>query len=493
MLAAAVVTVRWLSPTSSPTGAVPEEAIGWLLAFAVLVLALFRFRGMYVPPLRLEVTETVRLVATGTALAAVLGMVPRVLFVDDSYVAAETVRHWLVAVPFLVAGRALVLWSERHARRSLGAAQRTLVIGAGSVGRAAARRLLDDATLGLRPVAFLDGDPLDLDEPTPPLPVYGWDQLERAVDDHAAEHAIVAFSRADHERLLGLIRACWARRLSVSIVPRLFELKSTRVGIEHLGGLSLVHLDPPKPHGWQFRLKHAVDRVAAAGLLVLLAPVTLSAMLAVRLSLGSPILYRQLRVGRDGRVFWMQKFRTLRAPAWGEGEGDADWASDELGEAPVEAPLEERMTRVGATLRRTAIDELPQLWNVVRGDMSLVGPRPERPSYATRFASHIYRYDDRHRVKSGLTGWAQIHGLRGKTSLRERVEYDNYYIENWSPWLDLKILLRTLALVLTATYHETRGTWPEQTPSKPEEAPSAPAPHSAELAASHPGGDTRLE
>jgi len=486
MLAATVVAVRLLSPTSSPTGAVPKEPIGWLLAFSVLVLVLFRVRGMYVAPLRLELTETLRLVASGTALAALLGMVARVLLVDDSYVAAETVRHWLVAVPLLTVGRGFVLSSERHARTSLGGAQRTLVIGAGSVGRTAASRLLDDPTLGLRPVAFLDGDPLDLDELAPRLPVYGWDELERAVEDQAAEHAIIAFSRADHERLLGLIRTCWAKGLSVSIVPRLFELKGTRVGVEHLGGLSLVHLDPPKPNGWQFRLKYAVDRLAAFGLLVLLAPLILSAMLAIRLSLGRPILFRQLRVGRDGRVFWMLKLRTLRAPIHGEAEGDADWASEELGEVrPVEVPLEERMTRVGAVLRRTAIDELPQLWNVVRGDMSLVGPRPERTAYTSRFESRIYRYDDRHRVKSGLTGWAQIHGLRGKTSLRDRVEYDNHYIDNWSPWLDLKILLRTLSLVLTASYRETTGSWPEETPS----------PGSAELAASHPsgGGGTSLE
>jgi exopolysaccharide biosynthesis polyprenyl glycosylphosphotransferase len=458
MLAATVVIVELLSPTASPTGGVPSEPIGWLLAFCALVLILFRVRGLYEAPLRLELTETLRLVATGTALAAVVEMAARVLAANDAYVAAETVRHWLVAVPLLTLGRALALRSEARARTNLDAARHTLIVGAGKVGRTAASRLLEDPTLGLRPVAFLDGDPLELDAPQPDLPVYGWHEFERVLEEQAVEHAIIAFSSAKHERLLELIRGCWARGVSVSIVPRLFELKGSRVGIEHLGGLSLVQLDPSNPDGWQFRLKYAFDRVVAALLLLLLAPVILTAMLAVRLSLGRPVLYRQLRVGRDGHAFWMLKLRTLRPAAMAEHEADADWAAEELGEAVArEEPLEERMTRVGAALRRTGIDELPQLWNVLRGDMSLVGPRPERAAYAARFEGRLYRYGDRHRVKSGLTGWAQINGLRGKTSLRDRVEWDNHYIENWSPWLDLKILLRTLYFGLTVAYGETLG------------------------------------
>jgi len=145
----------------------------------------------------------------------------------------------------------------------------------------------------------------------------------------------------------------------------------------------------------------------------------------------------------------MLKFRTLRDVDGLEHESDADWAAAELGSSiAVHAPLETRLTRVGAFLRRTSIDELPQLWNVLRGEMSLVGPRPERVGYVEQFENRLYRYQDRHRVKSGLTGWAQINGLRGKTSLRDRVEWDNHYIENWSPWLDMKILMLTVRAVV---------------------------------------------
>jgi exopolysaccharide biosynthesis polyprenyl glycosylphosphotransferase len=449
MLAITVAVVELLSPTASPTGGVPREPIAWLLAFCLLVPVLFEMRGMYEPPLRLELTEALRLVAAGTALAATILMACRVLLANDAYVAAETVRHWLVAIVFLSLGRALLLSGEARARATLGVARRTLVVGAGKVGRMAARRLVDEPTLGLRPIAFLDGDPLELEDPAPDLPVYGWDEFDRIVTEERVEHAIIAFSAADHERLLALTRRCWQRGVAVSVVPRLFEIEGTRVGIEHLGGLPLVQLDPSDPKGWQFRVKYALDRAAAALLLLLLLPLLLAAALAVRLSLGRPVLYRQLRVGRDGRAFELLKLRTLREPEHPDDEADADWAADEIGErVAFNDPLDRRMTRVGAFLRRRAIDELPQLWNVLRGDMSLVGPRPERVNYVAHFEDRLYRYGDRHRVKSGLTGWAQVHGLRGKSSLRDRVEWDNHYIENWSPWLDLKILLRTVPCLL---------------------------------------------
>jgi lipopolysaccharide/colanic/teichoic acid biosynthesis glycosyltransferase len=148
-------------------------------------------------------------------------------------------------------------------------------------------------------------------------------------------------------------------------------------------------------------------------------------------------------------VFEMLKLRSMRNTDGPAQESDADWAAAEMGDMVARhVPMDQRLTRVGAFLRRTAIDELPQLWNVVRGEMSLVGPRPERATYAARFESHLYRYRDRHRVKSGLTGWAQVHGLRGSTSLRDRVEWDNHYIENWTPWMDVKILLMTVSAVV---------------------------------------------
>jgi lipopolysaccharide/colanic/teichoic acid biosynthesis glycosyltransferase len=180
--------------------------------------------------------------------------------------------------------------------------------------------------------------------------------------------------------------------------------------------------------------------------LVVVAPVLLGSMLAVRISLGRPLFFRQTRIGRDGRPFEMLKLRTMLPQADGEYVVEPEWGGADTAPGGVEG--DDRRTRVGAFLRRTSIDELPQLVNVVSGHMSLIGPRPERPEYVDMFEEYVYRYGDRHRVKAGITGWAQVNGLRGKTSLCDRVEWDNYYIENWSLWLDVKIALLTALSVL---------------------------------------------
>jgi exopolysaccharide biosynthesis polyprenyl glycosylphosphotransferase len=340
------------------------------------------------------------------------------------------------------------------------------VVGAGMVGRLTARRLLSDPALGLVPVGFLDDDPLAADDETADVPVHRWEDFVAVVREQRVEHVIIAFSGAEHPRLIELAHQAWELGVSVSVVPRLFELEGERTEIEHLGGLPLVGLRPADRDSWQFRFKYALDRVVAAGLLLLALPVLLAAVAAVRLSIGAPVLFRQPRVGQDGVVFDMLKLRTLKDAPEGY-EADAAWAAEELGGETVaaNAPLELRVNGVTRFLRRTSIDELPQLWNVVRGEMSLVGPRPERLRYAERFGHRIYRYGDRHRVKSGLTGLAQVHGLRGQTSLSDRVEWDNHYIENWSPWLDLKILLKTppaLVAALVAAVREKEPAYAAQ-------------------------------
>ena len=333
MLAVTVLAVELLSPTASPTGGVPREPIGWLLAFCVLVLVLFKVRGLYEPPLRLEFTETLRLVLTGTALAAIVAMAGRVLAANHPYVAAETLRHWLLALVFVTLGRALLLSMETRGRATHGASRRTLVVGAGKVGHVAASRLLSDPTLGLRPVAFLDDNPLDVDDGVD-LPIHRWDEFEQVVEEQRIEHAIIAFSGADHAQLLALIRGCWACGVAVSVVPRLFEIKGGHVAIEHLGGLPLFRLDPTDPQGWQFRLKYALDRVVGGALLLFLLPLLLVAMLAVLVSLGRPIFYRQLRVGRDGQVFEMLKLRSLRHTNGGEQQSEETDAPGQHGSVP---------------------------------------------------------------------------------------------------------------------------------------------------------------
>jgi exopolysaccharide biosynthesis polyprenyl glycosylphosphotransferase len=425
----------------------PRLSLGWLVAFAAICLVAARARGMYAAKLRLDVLDDLRGVITVVSLAAMSVLAVRVLLgADPDDLSVEVFRPWVFAAVYLAAGRIALSWTQTRARTAGEVVRRpTLIVGAGRVGRLLARRLADHPELGLRPIGFLDKEPMD-DAAGPMLPVLGasWD-LDRLVEDYGVQHVIVTFSTAPHEVLLRLVRRCEDLGVQVSFVPRLFERVGERLTVDHLGGLPLVTATLADPKSWQFAVKYLIDRIVAGIVLLLASPLLLGAMLAVRLSLGRPIFFHQTRIGRDGRPFEMLKLRTMLPQRDGAYVVEPEWLPQDTAPGGVEG--EDRRTRVGAFLRRTSIDELPQLINVVRGEMSLVGPRPERPEYVEMFEESVYRYGDRHRVKAGITGWAQVNGLRGQTSLSDRVEWDNHYIENWSLWLDVKIALWTVLSV----------------------------------------------
>ena len=412
--------------------------------FVTLAMALLAGARAYAPRVRLDVLDDIRLATATTAVAAMVVISVYALTSSPEQGAADVLSVWLFSAGLLAGAR--IVSSERalKQRQSGTVGMKTVIVGAGHVGRMTARRLLEHPEFGLRPVGFLDKEPIDVPDEPLPLPVLGasWD-IESAIRQHDVECVVITFSNAPHNVLLWLLDQCGQLGIRTLVVPRLFERVPARVSIDHVGGLPLLEMRATHPRSLQYVVKDVVDRVAAAALLVLLAPVLLASALAVLVSLGRPILYAQERVGRDGHRFKMLKFRTMRAA------GDSVAALEfVLERAPGGIEGADRRTRVGRFLRATSLDELPQLLNVLNGEMSLVGPRPERPEYVEFFDQHVYRYGERHRVKAGITGWAQIHRLRGKTSIRDRVEWDNYYIENFSLWLDLKILLLTIPAVL---------------------------------------------
>jgi exopolysaccharide biosynthesis polyprenyl glycosylphosphotransferase len=428
---------------------VEAAPVGWMVLFGAFVIAANAARGMYRPRLRAELLEDLRGVVAATSLAAVAVLTLRAFLTDPSELAAQVIRPWAFATVYVAAGRVALHWSQTQARRHGEALRPTLIVGAGRIGRLMAKRLLEHPELGLRPIGFLDKEPMDAQDGAPVLPVLGasWD-LDRVVEERGVQQVIVSFSTAPDEVLLRIFRRCEELGVSVAFVPRLFEKVTGRLTVDHLGGLPLIAARAPNPRGLQFAIKYAADRLVAAGLLLLAAPFMLAAGLGVLATLGRPILFRQRRVGRDGREFEMLKFRTMRMQTTDGHELDVALPPDT---APGGVEGEDRRTAFGAFLRKLSIDELPQLLNVLKGEMSLIGPRPERPNFVGLFEQSVYRYGDRHRVKSGITGWAQVNGLRGRTSLADRVEWDNYYIENWSLWLDLKILLLTGVAVLRSS------------------------------------------
>jgi exopolysaccharide biosynthesis polyprenyl glycosylphosphotransferase len=420
--------------------------VAWTFVFAALVVGMLASKGMYRPPIDLRMLDAIRSIVSAAAIAAALTIALRAVFTDASAVAGETIGPWLLSTAFVLAGRVWLISSERRARRKGEAGQRALIVGAGNVGRLVARRLLEHPEVGLRPIGFLDAEPLRGGEATG-LPVLGagWD-LDPIVRDNRIDHVIVTFSSAPEEVHLRLLKRCDQLGLATSLVPRLYEKSTEHVTVVPLGGVPLIARHSPNPRSWQFAVKHGLDRAGAALALLVLAPLMGALALGVWATLGRPIFYRAERVGRDGRRFDMLKFRTMLPMT--EEELTNLVIDPETGTGGVGDNGVDRRTRLGAFMRRTSLDELPQLFNVLTGEMSIVGPRPERTEYVEVYEKKVPRYGERHRVKQGITGWAQVSGLRGTTSLADRAEWDNYYIENWSLWLDFKIMLMTLAAVV---------------------------------------------
>jgi exopolysaccharide biosynthesis polyprenyl glycosylphosphotransferase len=411
--------------------------------FPAIVLAVIYVRPAPDDRLQASRLDTVAHVLGAVSLAAML-TIGLDAFLQGGHPVVLAVRLWLFGFVYLALARVVLVTLRRQTMRAEALSTPTLIIGAGQVGELLVKRLSHDRGYGLRPVGFLDSDPLlGPDSEAVSVPVLGGpEQIRAAVEQTGARHVIIAFSSEPDEVFVERIRECQKLGLQVSLVPRLFETISDRAVLDHVGGLPLLALHPVDPHGWQFAVKHAFDRSFAAIMLFALAPLMLAIALAVRLGSPGPILFRQRRVGRDGREFDLLKFRTMRAPT------DPAAFALPTGCAPGGVEGEDRRTPVGRVLREFSLDELPQLINLLRGEMSVVGPRPERPEFVEQFTAEFRRYDDRHRVKSGITGWAQVHGLRGQTSISDRVEWDNYYIRNWSLRLDVEILFRTVGAVL---------------------------------------------
>jgi exopolysaccharide biosynthesis polyprenyl glycosylphosphotransferase len=415
--------------------------VALLVLFDLLVVGFVAGLHGYARRLRLEALDDLRMTFTSTAVASMAILAIDALSSAEEPGVYPAVRLWLLAAVLLAIGRLgsnlVVAWMRSSSRTSA----TTIIVGAGRVGRLTAIRLLDHPEFGLRPIGFLDAEPMEISGRPLSLPVLGNSgNLARVVAEQNVECAVVAFSTDSHDDLLDLLDECERLGIRAMVVPRLFERVPSRLQVTHVGGLPLLELLPTSPHSVQFAVKYAIDRVAALALLLVLAPLLLVLSVAVALSLGRPILYRQDRVSLDGRRFNMLKFRTMV-------QGPVDQAQEERFDpevAPGGVEGEDRRTEVGTFLRKWSLDELPQLMNVLKGEMSLVGPRPERPGYVEYFREHVRRYDGRLRTKAGITGWAQIHRLRGQTSIADRVEWDNYYIENFSLWLDFKILLRTI-------------------------------------------------
>jgi Undecaprenyl-phosphate glucose phosphotransferase len=341
-------------------------------------------------------------------------------------------EFWMLGLLALGESRMLFREGLRALRRHGWNQRDVLIVGAGALARRLVRCLQQHPEFGLRIKGYLSRWPQKLGQVYEGVPVIGTYADCQAIVQQGIDLVFVCLpldAEAQAEKLLAELATTMAE---VKVVPSLYEFMTLRAQVEMFEGLPILTLQGSPLHGWNAVLKRGFDLVGALALLVLASPLMLLIALLVKLSSPGPVLYRQVRMGLDGRPFTMLKFRSMRVDA--EAQTGPVWAQAD----------DPRRTPIGKFLRRLSLDELPQLWNVLKGEMSLVGPRPERPEFVSPFREQFPRYMLRHKVKAGITGWAQVNGWRGNTSLAKRLEYDLYYIEHWSLLFDCKILWLTL-------------------------------------------------
>ena len=450
--AGAVALAQWWIAVPVETRRVFEYS--WV--FVPILLIILATRSLYARRLNFRFLDDFEPVETAVAVSALATLtvlmvavppfIPGDVVVPYVRPAEMVVRLWVCAavlVPLVRLGRSLVY---RYLRRRFHVAAPVLIVGSGPIAHQLIVRMRQVPEYGLRPVGVLD-DSRPADLVVLGVPYLGTtDDLESAALATQAEELIVAPSACPDEQLAHAAIVAHNLGIRVRVVPRLMDAVGVGARVEHLGGVPLIVLSHADPKGWQFVVKHTCDRIAAGLGLLAISPLFIGLALLVKASSPGPVFYRQARIGRDGKVFDCLKFRSMGP----EDPSNAGFAPVD-GAAPGGVEGVDRRTGIGKIMRKTSMDELPQLLNVLRGEMSLVGPRPERPAFVELFEMRVRRYGDRHRVKAGMTGWAQVHGLRGQTSIADRAEFDNYYIENWSLRLDLKILLLTVLAVLRSS------------------------------------------
>ena len=375
--------------------------------------------------------EWVDIAKASTLGVLVLIAIMTFAFRGYDYSRAVIVLFWAVSIVSASFSRAVFREGLRFARRRGYNQRYAVVIGGGDPAAEVLRVLKRRPDVGIRVLGLLG----DKREGVPEAQWLGAPEEIRAVlDARQIDIVIIALPHTDYSRLTGILNEIGDDPVAIHLVPDVFSLASLRGGIEEFETLPVIHLRESPLYGWNRVLKRAFDVVAGGAALALALPLMAGIAVLIKLLSPGPVLYRQERMGLDGRRFRMLKFRTMHVDA--EAQSGPRWAVRD----------DPRRTRVGAFLRSTSLDELPQLVNVLRGEMSLVGPRPERPSFVEEFRRRVPGYMLRHKVKAGITGWAQINGWRGNTSIEKRIEYDLYYIERWSLALDVKILLLTIWL-----------------------------------------------
>lgn len=420
--------------------------VGLMIVQVISVVLSLAFYRQYYIPRAISRVDQFYSVFGSVSIGTIISVAASAFFfkgtaLEVDYPRVMVVYAWLLAILLIMLGRVVHQFIRNRLRdRGIGK-DRLLVVGTGDVARIIVQRILWSPHLGYELAGVVDGTgATDFHG----VPVLGEvESLPELIEEHDVDEVIIATPEEGHREVVRIISYCERGRVSIKVFPDIFQFVTTDAGIDDLGGLPLLTVRDYAMRGYMLIVKRLMDLVGAAIGLVALSPLMLLVAVAIKLESPGPVFFVQDRMGLDGRPFKLIKFRSMRNDAEKRGPG---WTVDD----------DPRQTRLGRWLRRIDIDELPNLINVFLGEMSLVGPRPEQPYYVEEFRKTVPRYMERHREKAGMTGWAQVNGLRGDTSITERTKYDLWYTEHWSILLDVKILIRTVWQI--ATGKSSRGT-----------------------------------
>ncbi|MBK8984836.1 MAG: undecaprenyl-phosphate glucose phosphotransferase [Chloroflexi bacterium] len=426
-------TIPWPEELANPAPIASYAGL-ILVQIAAIITVLFFYRQYYIPRAVSRVDQLYYMfaaVSIGTLLSVAISTF---IFKGDEvirdYPRAMIIYAWLLTIVLLLFGRVFHQLVRAALRRNYGIGEdRLLLVGTGDMAQVVLQRILWSPQLGYNLIGIVNGeDKKDLLG----VPVLGRpEDLPALIAQHGIDEVIIAMPEKGHRETVRIISYCERGRVSIKTFPDIFQFVTSEATIDDLGGLPLLTVRDFALRGYMLIFKRWIDFIVAALGLIFLSPLMLLVAVGIKLESPGPVFFVQERMGLDGKPFLMIKFRSMRSDAEKDGPG---WTTDN----------DPRQTKLGKLIRKLEVDELPNLINVFIGEMSLVGPRPEQAHYVEQFRKIVPRYMDRHRDKGGMTGWAQINGLRGDTSINERTKYDLWYSENWSVLLDVKIILRTV-------------------------------------------------
>lgn len=414
---------------------VPDFSMYAVLLLPILVIWFFAFKsfGLYRPKrIGTHLSEVFDI--TKACVVSVLILIAITFFFKrDEF--SRLVFIFFVAINIVSLSFERLVFREalRYLRRKGHNLRHAIVAGAGENAESLIRRLEGHPEVGIRIEGVIGVDPARSEGKVAGVKVIGQcDRIGEVIRERSIDIVFIALSWEEHSMFASVLKSIGDETVDIKVIPDIFEFMTLRGGVEEFDGLPILNIQNSPLYGWNTIVKRSVDVIVSVAAIALLFPFLLLIAAVVKLTSPGPVLYRQERMGIGGDTFEMLKFRSMRTDA--EKESGAVWACKD----------DPRRTVVGAFLRRTSLDELPQLFNVLRGDMSIVGPRPERPVFIQGFRKDIPKYMLRHTMKAGITGWAQVNGWRGDTDINKRIEHDLYYIEHWSLMLDIKILLMTI-------------------------------------------------